>query len=132
MIALLALTSCQTGSPTAEEARKFVDEAEPRLLALANEAGRAAWVQANFITQDTEALAAKANERAIAAQVEYAKQAALFDNVKLPDDVRRKLTLLKLSLTLPAPSDPKEAAETADAIRCVEAGHAQGKIVITT
>jgi peptidyl-dipeptidase A len=127
MIALLALTSCQNGAPSAEEARKFVDEAEPRLLALANEAGRAAWVQANFITQDTEALAAKANERAIAAQVEYAKQAARFDNVKLPDDVRRKLTLLKLSLTLPAPSDPKEAAETTQLAAGLEAAYGRGK-----
>jgi peptidyl-dipeptidase A len=127
MFALLALTSCQSGAPSAEEARKFVDEAEPRLLALANEAGRAAWVQSNFITQDTEALAAKANERAIAAQVEYAKQAARFDNAKLPDDVRRKLTLLKLSLTLPAPSDPKEAAETTQLAAGLEAAYGRGK-----
>jgi len=127
MIALLALTSCRNGAPSAEEARKFIDEAEPKLLALANEAGRAAWVQANFITQDTEALAAKANERAIAAQVEYAKQAARFDNVKLPDDVRRKLTLLKLSLTLPAPSDPKEAAETTQLAAGLEAAYGRGK-----
>ena len=99
----------------------------PHLLALANEAGQAAWVQSNFITEDTEALAAKANERAIAAQVQYAKQAARFDNAKLPEDVRRKLLLLKLSMTLPTPSDPREAAEATRLASGLEGAYGRGK-----
>ena len=122
----LLLASCGN-QPSVEEARKFIDEAETRLLVLANEAGQAAWVQSNFITQDTEALAAKANERAIAAQVEYAKKAARFDNVKLPDDIRRKLMLLKLSMTLPTPSDPKEAAEATRLASGLEGAYGRGK-----
>src|SRR5262249_57218765 len=98
-------------APTVAEAKAFLDEAEEKLLALANEAGRAAWVQSNFITDDTETLAALANERSIAATVAYAKQATRFDRLELPQDLARKRKLLKVSLTLAAPADPKESAE---------------------
>ncbi len=65
-------------------------------------------MQSNFITEDTEILAAQANERSIAATVELAQEATRFDGVELPADVARKLKLLKLALTLPAPSDARE------------------------
>ena len=61
--------------PTPEEAVKFVEAAEKRLLALTVESSRAGWVQANFITQDTEALSALASERLITATAELAKRA---------------------------------------------------------
>ena len=72
-------------------------------MVLAVEASRAGWVQSTYITDDTEALAAKANERLINAGVDYAKMAVRFDKVKLPPDDARKLLLLKLGLTLAAP-----------------------------
>ena len=60
---------------TAKEAAAFLAEAEPKLLALANEASRAGWVQSTYITDDTEALAALANERLIAATAAFAEAA---------------------------------------------------------
>ncbi|HEY1184585.1 MAG TPA: hypothetical protein VGE89_10405, partial [Bryobacteraceae bacterium] len=36
--------------PTIADARKFLEDAEQRLLVLANEAQQASWVQENFIT----------------------------------------------------------------------------------
>ena len=71
-------------APTAEEAKKFVDEAEQTLLTLWIDAGRADWVKSTYITDDTEILAAQANEKAIAAAVAFAKQATRFDGLKLP------------------------------------------------
>ncbi len=127
ILAFFSITSCRTGAPTAEEARKFLDGAESDLLTRANEAGRAAWVQSNFITQDTEAISAKANERSIVATVKYAKEAARFDNVQLPPDLARKMKLLKLALTLPAPSDPKEAEEMTRLAAGLEAAYGKGK-----
>ncbi len=128
LIPLLALLLGSCGNqPSADEARQFATDAETQLLALASEAGTAAWVQTNFITTDTEALAAKANERLISAQVKHAKQAARFDNLTLPDDLRRKLLLLKLSLTLPAPADPKEAAEVTRLATGLEGAYGRGK-----
>ena len=50
--------------PTAEEAKKFMEHAEQELFDLGVKAQRAAWVQENFITVDTEAIAADTNEAA--------------------------------------------------------------------
>jgi len=99
------------GKPTAEEAKKLIEDAETRLAELTTNAERASWVQSTFITPDTEILAAQANEILTAAGVEYAKQAARFDGVQLPDDLRRRMNLLKQTLTLAAPGDPQKNAE---------------------
>ncbi len=69
--------------PTAEEAKAFVDDAEQKLLKLWIDASRADWVKSTYITDDTEVLAAQANEKAISAGVAYAKQATRFDGLKL-------------------------------------------------
>jgi hypothetical protein len=63
-------------------------------------------VQQNFITDDTEALQARVNQ-----QYRHGRRFAR-RQVRpggCPDEERRQLNLLKLSLVLPAPSDPKEA-----------------------
>jgi len=110
-----------------EQAKKFIDDAEAELLKVNVEASRADWVKATYITEDTEILAAKADERAINATVELAKQATSFDHLKLPDDVARKLKLLKLSLTLATPSDPKESTELTQIVSSMEGAYGQGK-----
>jgi len=97
--------------PTVDEARQFIIDANARLLDLVNRAGRAQWVQATYITEDTDAIAAAANEAALAAGVELAKEATRFDGLALPPDVARQMKLLKLALVLPAPSDPAAQAE---------------------
>jgi len=99
--------------PTVEEARAFLEAANARLLELSNRAGRAQWVQVTYINPDTEAIAAEANEALLAAGVELAKQATRFDGLSLPADLARQMKLLKLALTLPAPSDPEAQAEQA-------------------
>lgn len=113
--------------PTVEEARRFVEQADARLLELGIEAERASWVQSNFITHDTEILSATALRRAIEAATELAKQATRFDALQVPPDVRRRLTLLKLGLTLAAPSDPREAAEVTQLVSSMEAAYGRGK-----
>ena len=93
-------------APTSDEAVAFVESAEATLYDLGVKAGRAAWVQANFITYDTEILAAEANENYVAAAVDLAGQAARFNDLDLPYDVARKLNMLRTGMTMPAPSDP--------------------------
>jgi len=114
-------------APTAAEARAFVEEAEATLLKLWIDAGRADWVRSTYITDDTEAVAAQANEKAIAAGVAYAKKATRFGRLNLPADVARKVELLKLSLTLAAPSNPKEAAELTRITASMEGAYGKGK-----
>ncbi|MCZ6726831.1 MAG: M2 family metallopeptidase [Acidobacteria bacterium] len=114
-------------APTAVEAGAFVAEAEIRLAEVAEEAAHAAWVQANFITEDTEYLAALANERAIGATMDYAVGAARFNDLELSGDVRRKLDLLRLALTMPAPDDPTELKELTQIASSLESQYGSGK-----
>jgi peptidyl-dipeptidase A len=122
-----ASTPVRGKAPTVAEAKAFIDGAEAKLMELAIEASRAGWVHSTYITDDTEILAAKANERAINAGVEYAKQAVRFDKLKLPDEVARKMRLLKLGLTLAAPSDPKESEEVTRLQASMEGTYGKGK-----
>ena len=119
--------TAQAGQPTVEEARKFLEETQKRLLDLGIEAQRAAWVQATYITYDTEILAAQRNEVLLGAAIEAANQAARFDKVKLPDDLRRQMDLLKRSLVLPAPSDPAKTSELAQLSARLDSMYGSGK-----
>jgi peptidyl-dipeptidase A len=110
-----------------EEAKRFIEAAEAKLLEVNVEASRADWVKDTYITEDTEMLAAKADERAINATVGLAKQATRFDHLKLPEDVARKMKLLKLSLTLATPSDAKESAELTQIVSALEGTYGKGK-----
>jgi peptidyl-dipeptidase A len=128
------MSSCTNNAPgtsggkgTADEAAKFMDDVEKRLMALSIKSGRADWVKSTYITDDTEALAADANKDLIAATTEFAEQSKRFDGVDLPADLQRKMKLLKLSLTLPAPSDPAEREELTKIAASMEGDYGKGK-----
>jgi peptidyl-dipeptidase A len=124
---LAALAYGANRKPTPEEARKFIDDAEQKLLTLGVDSGRADWVKDTYITDDTETLSAKLDERAIAATVEYAKQSTRFDGLKLDPVTARKIKLLKLSLTIATPSDPKESEELTRIVAGLEGTYGKGK-----
>jgi peptidyl-dipeptidase A len=130
----LALMSCtdnpnspSAGAGSKDEAEKFLADAEKRLLDLNIKAGRADWVKSTYITDDTEQLAAEANENLIAATTELAEQARKYENLDLSPDAKRKLKLLKLSLTLPAPKDPAERSELTKIAASMEGEYGKGK-----
>ena len=100
-------------APTAEQAKAFLQQAATDLDALIIESGRAEWIANNFITEDTEALAASVNEKLTAKIVKMANEAARFNQVQVDADTRRQLELLKQALTLAAPTDSAKTAELA-------------------
>lgn len=116
-----------SGSATRDDAEKFLADAEKRLLDLNIKAGRAEWVKSTFITDDTEAMAADANEVLIAATTELAEQSRRYENVDLSPEGKRKLKLLKLALTLPAPKDPNERKELTKLAASMEGDYGKGK-----
>src|SRR5690348_18344329 len=83
----------QSTAPTPEEAKRFIEHAEQELSDLGLKAARAAWVQANFITFDTENIASDAEEAANTAATNYAKLAHRYDKVTLPPELARKRLL---------------------------------------
>jgi peptidyl-dipeptidase A len=113
--------------PTVQEAWKFMEKVESTLLELNTMSGRAEWVHSTYITGDTELLAANADERAISATVAFAKQATRFDKLALPPELARKMKLLKLSLTLATPADPKESRELTGITARMEGAYGKGK-----
>jgi peptidyl-dipeptidase A len=112
---------------TPEDARKFMDDVEQKLLLLGVDASMADWVRSTYIIDDTETLAAKLDERAIATTVQYAKQSTRFDGLKLDPVTARKIKLLKLSLTIATPADPKESAELTRIVSGMEGAYGKGK-----
>src|SRR5579862_8670995 len=123
---LLALNAA-AAPPTVQDAKKFLDDAESKLLILSTEAGHADWIRENFITYDSEKLSAVADERAIAEGVRLAKAATRFDGLKLPPDMARKMMLLKLGLTLAAPANPAESGEVTRLGASLEGTYGKGK-----
>src|SRR5262252_3272116 len=89
----------------------FIKDTEKRFLSASIKDSRASWVQSNFITDDTETIAADSKDNLIAAIKELADQSRQFDGRQLSPDVARKIKLLKLAVPLPAPSNPAEREE---------------------
>jgi peptidyl-dipeptidase A len=115
------------GTPTLAEAQAFMKKAEDQLQDLGVRASRASWVQENFITDDTEVLAAQAQERATAVITQLALEARRFDGLKMPPELARKFKLLKLSLTAPAPNNDAERAELTRIATSMDADYGKGK-----
>jgi peptidyl-dipeptidase A len=119
--------ACSEGPATVAEAEKFIAEAEKRLQDLSIKSSRAAWVQSNFITEDTEALAADAQTQVLAAVTELANASRRFDGLQLPAELARKLKLIKLSLSLPAPDNAAEREELTRIAVGMESAYGRGK-----
>ncbi len=130
-LALLAAAGAVLAGPlaaqTADEAAAFIAETERELSELNLRSNQASWVAANFITVDTEALSADAQKNLNVAVQRRALDARRFDNVRLPAEQRRKLDLLKLSLTAPPPGNPSDAAELTRTQVSMEADYGRGE-----
>ena len=114
-------------SVTAAEAQKFIEDAEQQLFDLGVKASRAGWVQENFITDDTELIAAEAGEAANTAATKYAKEAHRFDGLQLSPELARKRLLLELAAGFPAPDDPKAQKELAQILASLDGEYGKGK-----
>ena len=122
-----ASRSSASSTASASTPDAFIADAESKLNELNIAASRASWVQSNFITEDTEALAADANKNTIEKVTQLAEESRKFDGVATSADVARKMKLLKLALTLPAPNDAKERDELAKIAASMESAYGRGK-----
>jgi peptidyl-dipeptidase A len=119
--------SSTAAPPTVEDARKFLDEVDATFTRLSLDANRAGWVAQNFITTDTEAMDARATQALADASSRFAKQAVRFDSVEVPADQRRQLNLLKVSLVIATPSDPKQSEELTSLVSSMRGVYGRGK-----
>jgi peptidyl-dipeptidase A len=128
ILSLTFIPCARAQSPrTVADARAFMSNAEAELLKLYVMGQRAEWVAETYITGDTEILTAAANEQLIKRTTELVNEGKPFEALNLPSDLRRKFLLMKLSLTLPAPSDAKLREELTQVASSLSADYGKGK-----
>ncbi len=120
-------TSATATRAAPADAESFMRGAETRLDEVVVKASRASWVQSTYITDDTEALSASANEQVLATTTELVNEGKRFQGAQLSPVLQRKFTLLKLSLSSPAPNNPAERKELAEIGAWLEGTYGKGK-----
>jgi peptidyl-dipeptidase A len=117
-----------SATPTADEAKKFIEQVDKDLRRLWVARDRAGWTNQNFITDDTEALSAAGEEATAAYVTEAIAKAKRFDGVKgIDGDTARELLLLKLAQVVPAPSNADERRELAELQSAMTAIYGKGQ-----
>jgi peptidyl-dipeptidase A len=129
LTAALLLSACQqqSASPGPQEAARFLEEVNATMKRLGVAASQAGWIAQNYITDDTEALDARATQEYTDAVARFAKEATRFNGVELPPAERRQLDLLQLSLVMVTPADPKEAEELTQLVTRMRGVYGKGK-----
>lgn len=115
-------------APTAEDAEMFVDKTEKKMFDFSVDAAKVYWINATYINEDTDALAAKAGAEGTTMAVQAAIDAAQFNNVSgLSPVTRRKLDKLRGGIVLPAPTTDGAAAELSTIATGLQSAYGKGK-----
>lgn len=123
-----APAAAQAAVPTATEAQAFLDRVQQEYTAFNLVASRVAWINATYITDDTDALAADYGARGTEMAVRFALEAARYEKVPgLSAEQRRQLTMLRAAITLPAPTTPGAATTLSDISTRLGSLYAKGK-----
>jgi peptidyl-dipeptidase A len=118
----------QETAPTVADAEAFLAKVEKDLFDFSVEGGRVAWINSTYITDDTDALAAKYGEIGTEKSVKYALEAAKYQKVVgLSTETSRKLDILRGGLVLPAPTKEGAAAELSTIATKLNSTYGKGK-----
>ena len=113
---------------TPEGAAAFVAAAEKDLFAYSVEASQVNWVNSTYITEDTDAMAARINAVGTEKTVDYALEAAKFAAIPgLDPDVLRKLNILRNGIVLPAPTTEGAATQLNEIATRLNSAYGKGK-----
>lgn len=128
MVLAASPTLAAPAQPTAGDAEAFVARAEKELSDYTVDASRMSWINATYITDDTDALAAKFGAQGTEMAVRFALEAAKYQKVSgLSPDVKRKLDILRGGIVLPAPTTPGAAAELNAIATKLQSSYGKGK-----
>ncbi|PZU13858.1 MAG: peptidyl-dipeptidase [Sphingobium sp.] len=127
-IAQQAPAAAQATAPTAADAEAFLARAEKALFDQSIVSSRAAWINATYITDDTDAISSYFGAIDTKQRVDFALKAARFATAPgLSEETKRRLTLLRTALTLPAPTAPGAAEELNDLATRLQSAYGKGK-----
>ena len=117
-----------TAELTPAAADAFIAAAEKDLFDYSVQASQVNWVNATYITEDTDAMAARINAIGTEKSVKYALEAAKFAAVPgLAPDTKRKLDILRTGIVLPAPTTPGAATELNTIATDLQSQYGKGK-----
>lgn len=132
---LLGLSACnkpETPAPVAdaaqagEDADAFVARVNAEYKALYPELSSAQWLSSTYINDDSERLAAKAQERWLARLNDWIEQARAFEGRPMRPESERALAQLKLMTSMPAPKDPGRLSELTRIATRMEGAYGKG------
>jgi peptidyl-dipeptidase A len=127
-IAVAQDTPATASAPTVADAEAFLAKAEKDLFDFSVEGAQVAWINATYITDDTDAIAAKYGEIGTEKAVQYALDAAKYQNVVgLSPEAKRKLDILRGGLVLPAPTTEGAAKELSEIATRLNSSYGKGK-----
>jgi peptidyl-dipeptidase A len=134
MAMMLGLSGCaesekseNRAAVTAADAQAFIQKVEADFAQRNTHSAKVAWVQANFMTKDTNDIMAQVSAEMSALAVKYANEAKKFNSLQLPAALRRKMDMLKLGMVLPAPSNAKDNKRLAVIAAQLDSMYASGK-----
>ena len=117
-------------APTVQEAREFLVDAEKKIVALNEYGARVYWVNANFITDDTNWLAAKVGAESAKLSTTLANKAKRFNGLTLPADMQRKMDGLKRGSNFPAPETEGAAEKLSTLMTKLDSTYGTGEFAI--
>ncbi len=131
----LLLSACTGGSSSTpasgggktESADEFVARVNQQLLELSEVTEAAGFVQATYITPDTELLNSRVNEPYLEFVSKAAEESKRYDGQELSPATARAIKLLKLEVSAPAPADPAKRRELTTLTSRLEAMYGEAK-----
>ncbi len=98
-------------APAGETADQFIARVNDEYRRMYPELTAAQWLSATYITDESQLLSAKGNERYLAQLKNWIDQARKFEGQQMSPDTARAIALLKLATAMPPPKDPAKLAE---------------------
>ncbi|RYE89880.1 MAG: peptidase M2 family protein, partial [Myxococcales bacterium] len=119
--------STPTTPPTVEEARAFFAKVDSDLRRLFVARDTMGFVNQTNLNDDTEKLAAQAEEATMEYLGRVIKEARRYEGLDLPPELARQRLLLRLAGTAPAPTDAAERADLASILSVMQGIYGKGK-----
>ena len=130
LLSIVVISSCSSQQAPAlneSDVETFLERVELEDKTLGPVASSAYWLQANFITYDSQKVVADYGKRFQLLALERARQASTFDDVEVSEENRRKLNLIKNSFVMPSPLDDTLAGEIANIMAELDAMYGAGQ-----
>ena len=127
IMVISACTNTHASEIKESDAKEFLAEYEQKYIEDGPVISSAFWMASNFISHDSQVIAADYSKRYTLDALESARMAATFDDLDLDPLDRRALNLIKNGFVMPPPLDDDLAGELSQIMTELEAMYGTGK-----